>query len=320
MSLYRRICAAALLAAIMQAGATAQTMRFTTNVGSFDMRLNPNNDANLQPLVDNIVAYIGLGRYNHSAINRAVEFGPGTADDFVLQMGGFLAFPSTPDLWISLLQPVDRLANVTVDANNDGAVDFTADSNTRGTVSLALQQGQPNSGTSSFFINLGDNSSLNGQGFVPFARIQNMATIDTIMRLSQRDLSNEAGSPGNATFTDVPLATDNQIVILEDIQVVQANASFSFVGPIVSALELAKARGLGPAAAVESESEAAAALLAAVEGDAEGADFAATESLAMGAVTPATTPGASNVPEPAGATIAALAVACGLRLHRRLVR
>ena len=91
MSLYRCIGAAALLAAVIQTGATAQIMRFTTNVGSFDMRLNPTNDPNLQPLVDNIVAYIGLGRYNHSAINRAVEFGPGADDDFVLQMGGFMA-------------------------------------------------------------------------------------------------------------------------------------------------------------------------------------------------------------------------------------
>jgi len=317
MSLYRCIGAAALLAAVIQTGATAQIMRFTTNVGSFDMRLNPTNDPNLQPLVDNIVAYIGLGRYNHSAINRAVEFGPGADDDFVLQMGGFMAFPSTPDLWASLLMPVERLANVTVDANNDGAVDFTAGSNTRGTVSLALQQGQPNSGTSSFFINLGDNSSLNGQGFVPFANIQNMATVDRIMRLTQRDLSEAAGEPGNATFTDVPLATDGQIVILEDIQVVSANANFSFVGPIISALELAKARGLGPQSAAESESEAAAALLAAIEADADDADFAASATLEVSALTPAATTVASNVPEPAGATIAALAAAAGLRLRRR---
>ena len=141
------------------------------------------------------------------------------------------------------------------------------------------------------------------------------------MRLSQRDLSNAAGSPGNATFTDVPLATENQLVILEDIQVVQANANFSFVGPIVSALELAKARGLGPAAAIESGGEAAA-LLAAVEADAEGpgADFAASESLAIGAATPATTPVVSNIPEPAGATIAALAVLSALQFRRRSVR
>src|SRR5690606_35600878 len=134
--------------------------RFNTNVGSFDMILNPNNDPNLQPLVDNIVAYIGLGRYHFTAINRAVEGQAGAADDFVLQMGGFQAFPPVPDLWATMVRSVDALDPVVVDANDDGQVDFNFSPNTRGTVSLALQAGQPNSGTSSFFINLKDNSEL----------------------------------------------------------------------------------------------------------------------------------------------------------------
>ncbi len=93
MSGLRRLTLAALWIGILHGAAAAQTMRFETSVGSFDMVLNPTNDPNLQPLVDNLVAYIGLGRYDHTAINRADEGGAGTADDLVLQMGGFLAFP-----------------------------------------------------------------------------------------------------------------------------------------------------------------------------------------------------------------------------------
>jgi cyclophilin family peptidyl-prolyl cis-trans isomerase len=238
--------AAAFLLATHCGSATAQTarnVRFTTNVGTFDMLLNPTNDPDLQPLVDNLVAYIGLGRYHFTAVNRAVESGPGAADDFVLQMGGFNGFLPTPELWPSLHTPVSPLSPVVVDADNNGQVDFTAQSNVRGTVSLALQQGRPNSGTSSFFINLGDNSSiLDSQGFVPFARIQNMSTITEIMRLMQTDLSQEVGQDGNPAFSDVPLTADRRLVVVTDVDVIGADEGFSFVGPIATALQLA-ARG-----------------------------------------------------------------------------
>lgn len=237
-------------------GASAQTMRFNTNVGSFDMVLNPNNDPNLQPLVDNIVAYIGLGRYHFTAINRAVEGGAGTADDFVLQMGGFQAFPPVPDLWATMLQSVDALDPVTVDADDDGQVDFNFTPNTRGTVSLALAAGQPNSGTSSFFINLKDNSDLlDPQGFVPFARIENMATVDKIMQLTQRDLSSAVGQPGSAAFTDVPTTDDGRLVVLKSVTVANAPSDFSFVGPVLNALKTINFDT--SAAAVSSSSSAA---------------------------------------------------------------
>jgi cyclophilin family peptidyl-prolyl cis-trans isomerase len=234
----KRIGAAAALLFVLHTGAVAQTVRFTTNVGSFDMVLNPTNDANLQPLVDNIVAYIGLGRYHFSAVNRAADGNAGAADDFVLQMGGFSGFLPTPDLWPSLHTPVKALSPVIVDANSDGQVDFTALSNTRGTVSLALSAGNPNSGTSSFFVNLGSNTFLDSQGFVPFARIENMNTIDRIMGLMQEDLSQEVGQSGNLAYIDVPLTADGQLVVVHDVDVIQANPGFSFVGPIASALQL----------------------------------------------------------------------------------
>jgi cyclophilin family peptidyl-prolyl cis-trans isomerase len=236
MSSLRRIGVAAVLIVTMHSGAIAQTMRFATNVGNFDMELNPTNDPNLRPLVDNIVAYIGLGRYSYTAINRAVDGDPGTADDFVLQMGSFLAFPPVPDLWPNLLQSVDALDPIVVDVDNDGAVDFTAQSNTRGTVSLALQANNPNSGTSSFFINLGSNTGLDPQGFVPFARINDMSTIDRIMQLMQTDLSDDIGQSGNLAFTDVPLTENGRLVVLKSVRVLQADPGFNFIGPVQSAL------------------------------------------------------------------------------------
>lgn len=227
MSLIRCSAAAFVIAVLLPGASNAQIMRFQTSVGSFDMELNPTNDANLKPLVDNMVAYIGLGRYHYTAINRAAE-------DFVLQMGSFLGFPPTPENYLGLLQEIRRLDSVVVDSNGDGQVDFSSLSNTRGTVSLALSAGNPNSGTSSFFINLGDNSGLDSQGFVPFARIADMTTIDRIMGLQQTNLT---GDPNDLTFSDVPLLDNGRLVILQSVRVLQAAPEFSFVGPVQAALQ-----------------------------------------------------------------------------------
>jgi cyclophilin family peptidyl-prolyl cis-trans isomerase len=303
----QRLGLAAALLVVSQSSVVAQTMRFTTNVGSFDMEFNPTNDPNLQPLVDNIVAYIGLGRYHFSAINRAADGEPGASDDFVLQMGGFLGFLPTTDLWPGMHTSVEALKPVVVDANGDGQVDFDAQSNTRGTVSLALQAGNPNSGTSSFFVNLGSNTFLDGQGFVPFARISDMSTVDRIMQLTQADLSSAVGQPGNLAFVDVPLAEDGQIVVVSDVKVVQAADDFSFVGPIASALELASRNSIGSAPPVASGLEQSSAALI------------ATDPLLVDGQSPpvAAPPTSSVVPEPATVALGLLGIFATFMAGRR---
>jgi cyclophilin family peptidyl-prolyl cis-trans isomerase len=285
---------AAIVASFAAAPASAQTLRFDTSVGSFDMELNPTNDSNLQPLVDNIVAYVGLGRYHYTAINRAAK--QGDDSDFVLQMGSFLGFPPTTNDWLGLLQQVNGLDPVVTDANGDGQVDFTAASNTRGTVSLALS-GQPNSGSSSFFINLGDNSFLDSQGFVPFARVNDLTTIDKIMDLEQIDLT---GDPSNLTFSNVPLQENGQLVILKSVHVLQAAPSFSFTGPIAAALAQEEENAEAAAAASLMESAAAAVVAA---------DDVAAElmpiDLGEAAIVPEFAPAFVQVPEPAAGVLAA---------------
>ena len=120
MRLAKRLGGAAVLLLILQTGAAAQTMRFDTSVGSFDMELNPTTTPTCSRWSTTSSAYIGLGRYHYTAINRADE-------GFVLQMGGFLGFPPTPEDFLGLLQEIRRLDPVIVDANGDGQVDFDAD-------------------------------------------------------------------------------------------------------------------------------------------------------------------------------------------------
>jgi peptidyl-prolyl cis-trans isomerase A (cyclophilin A) len=250
-----RLFVAALLLVGTCGTALSQTVRFETNVGNFDMVLNPDDDPNLQPLVDNLIAYVGLGRYHFTAINRAADNNnTNPSDDFVLQLGGFMGFQPTPELWPQLFEAVDKLPEAIVDEDGDGEVDFNSITNSRGTVSLALAAGDVNSGTSSFFINLGNNSFLDSQGFVPFAEITNMSTIDKIMELDQQDLSSAVGQPGSLAFVDVPITEEQKLVIVQRAYVVEAEEDFSFVGPIATLLQLQNRDNLNAANSLLSSS------------------------------------------------------------------
>ncbi len=217
-----RFCSAVVLSALLLVPVTAQTVRFDTNVGTFDMKLNPTGNANLQGHVDNMLAYVEAGRYDLTVINRADTGAQpeDRSDDFVMQMGGFrlldsLNLPSN----FGDFPSVPTFDPLIVDADNDGAVDFDVATllNTRGTVSLALSS-SANTGTSSFFINLGDNPSLDSANlrFVPFASISDMATIDLILGLQQADLG-DGGLGGD----NVPLLDNSRVIFVERAFVLQ---------------------------------------------------------------------------------------------------
>ena len=150
--------------------ASAQTVRFNTNVGNFDVVLNPDDNPDLQPHVDNFLGYVNGGFYNNLLLNRAddrndTDGNDGNPDnDFVLQMGRFtINSIFRPDDSSGFNDNItDRFDPVIVDADEDGTVDFdtTGLSNVRRTISLALSGSDSNSGTSEFFINLGDNTML----------------------------------------------------------------------------------------------------------------------------------------------------------------
>jgi peptidyl-prolyl cis-trans isomerase A (cyclophilin A) len=204
----RRIFCALAVCLIGVSGVSAQTIRFDTNVGTFDVKLNPTGNPFLQGHVDNMIAYVEAGRYDVTVINRA-------ATNFVLQMGGFQApFLTAPESF-NAFPEVPKFDSVVVDENGDRQVDFDLGglTNNRGTVTLALASNQPNSGTSSFFVNLNDtNNFLDNQGFVPFAEITNMETINLIMALPQVNLDPQGN---NLAAINVPILENNKLVIIE---------------------------------------------------------------------------------------------------------
>jgi cyclophilin family peptidyl-prolyl cis-trans isomerase len=217
----QRFFAALFIGLILAPIASAQTVRFDTNVGNIDLVLNPMGLPELRGHVDNILAYVEDGRYENNVLNRA-DTGTNPddpADDFVLQFGGFFTerqvFSSFDDF-----EEVEKFEPVIVDFDNDGTVDFNTEelNNTRGEVSLALSN-SPNSGTSSFFVNLGDNTFLDNSGFVPFAKVADMSTVDYIMLLDQVS-DPSAGLAGS----NIPvLNDDNLLVFVERAFVLDAN-------------------------------------------------------------------------------------------------
>lgn len=213
----------ALLAA-SPAAALGQTMvRFDTNVGNIDMVLNPLGIAELRQHEENILSYIESGRYEKVVVNRADNGGDAAdpANDFVLQFGGFTTQSQTLPPTFSAFEAVESFGSVVVDSNGDNIPDFdTTDlTNSRGTVSLALG-GNPtnvNSGNTSFFVNVNDNSGLDASGFVPFATVNDMSTVDLIMRLTQANLGDAGLASSNIPLINGP---NNLLVFVERAYVI----------------------------------------------------------------------------------------------------
>lgn len=148
---------AALLISIQSASAT--TVRVITSLGDFSIELFDD----VTPItVANFLNYVNSGRYNSAIFHRSV---PG----FVVQ-GGWLDSSFT-------VIPTDA------PIQNEFSV-----SNTRGTVAMAKLEGDPNSATNQWFVNLADNSAnLDGQngGFTAFGRVigDGMTVVDAIAAL-----------------------------------------------------------------------------------------------------------------------------------------
>lgn len=218
--------------------AYAQTVLVETNVVDFEIELNPTNNTNLEGHVQNFLEYLNAGVYEGNVINRAV-------DDFVLQMGNFeLDPPLVSNLSSAGFDQTIAFDPVIVDADGNGVVDFDTSglSNTRGEIALALRSGQPNSGTNSFFINLSNNSFLDQQDFIPFARIIDMTPIDEIMDLPRTNFSASLGLPG-IVYSDVPVVNGDTFLVIERVSVVPEPSTSLIL--LVCALGVSELRGRG---------------------------------------------------------------------------
>ena len=172
---------AGLAAAAGPAAAQSTVVRLETIFGRIEMQLL---DAQAPLTVANFLNYVRAGDYNDLFFSRSVR-------NFVVQGGGF-RWPAD-----GAITAVTKRASVTNEFSS-------ARSNVRGTVALAKVANQPNSGSSEWFFNLVDNTTLNTQngGFTVFARVttEGMAVVDEIAKLQIVD-----ASAVQTVVTDLPV-------------------------------------------------------------------------------------------------------------------
>jgi peptidyl-prolyl cis-trans isomerase A (cyclophilin A) len=174
---------------------TDSTIQINTNRGSFQVQLF---DKEAPQTVANFFDYITSGAYNNDVFHRLAINSDGSK--FVLQGGGFtLKSGTTPTI-----VPVTTLPTVPNEFSSTR-------SNTAGTLAMAKLGSDPNSASSQFFINLGNNSSnLDSQngGFTVFGKIIGQVSTTsvsdpTVTRLDSAKPTSETNF--NSAFTDLPL-------------------------------------------------------------------------------------------------------------------
>ncbi|MFM8415843.1 MAG: peptidylprolyl isomerase [Planctomycetota bacterium] len=183
-------------------GVTGTVVRFSTNAPLDDKDVfaelfdQPGEGrTRTTPLtVANFLAYANTGRYTNTIIHRSV---PG----FVVQGGGFRLTSSGSDL----VEAIEQFPAVLNEPGN---------TNARGTLAMAKLDGDPNSATNQFFVNLADNAgNLDNQngGFTAFGRVlgNGMDLVDTVASLPRYNF----GAP----FTALPaIGLDNPADIAQE--------------------------------------------------------------------------------------------------------
>ncbi|HHH43695.1 MAG TPA: choice-of-anchor D domain-containing protein [Gammaproteobacteria bacterium] len=152
-----------------------------------------------------------IRRYDNTLIHRSVA-------DFVIQGGGFTYIPVPGNENLAR-----DLAPVVIDQTPNGQDktvpnEFAAvRSNVRGTIAMAKVDGDPDSATSQWFINIGDNTNLDSQngGFTVFGRVIGMTAdnagttvADEIAALAAVDI--RAVDPAFSALSSLPLFGYNQ--------------------------------------------------------------------------------------------------------------
>lgn len=169
----RSILLLALSLLASNARAENPVVRFTTAVGSFDVELCQTVSTvcthGAPNTVANFLSYVDEGAYEGSVIHRSIF-------NFVLQGGSFAR------------NDVDNVIR-SIPTRAPVASEFLGQSNVSGTLSVPLQADPPgsanpcdtaeNSGTSGFFINVGNNTGLDCGLFTVFGRVigDGMATV-----------------------------------------------------------------------------------------------------------------------------------------------
>jgi len=211
------LCLGLLLLATLPSPCADYTyVRFNTTLGNIDVLLYSDEAPNAVNNFNTLIAASGMAGYSNTIIHRAV-INPATsttpATPFVIQGGIFYdtyltsGTGSTATYYLPTIAPArdyttDPLSSDNVPTNT--AYINAGISNTRGTIAMALSSG-PNSGTTSWFFNEGDNSFLDsgdGGPFTVFGKIINtssLSVMDQIGNLPEYTLDNTSNGLGDVS-------------------------------------------------------------------------------------------------------------------------
>ena len=153
----------------------ATVIRFETVVGDFDVRLY---DEATPTTVANFLSYVKGGSFNNSIVHTSIE-------GFFIQGGAFYYSPFNGASQLPVFIP--QGAPIT---NEKGIA------NIRGTVAMVVDEGDPDSARSGWFINLTDNSSEFDAIYPVFGEVigSGMQTVDAIAALPVITTSIVAGT------------------------------------------------------------------------------------------------------------------------------
>ncbi len=168
---------------------THSLVQLQTTGGNINMELL---DPYTPATATNLISYVNSGAYNNSIQHRLALSG-GTK--FVLQGGGF-TFTNT----------TGTNGTITAITTSAPVVNEPGITNTYGTIAMAKQGGDPNSATSQFFFNLGNNTAnLDNQngGFTVFSTITGSG-MDVVQDYSAFPVVDQKAT--NPALNEIPLA------------------------------------------------------------------------------------------------------------------
>ncbi|MCG8450507.1 MAG: peptidylprolyl isomerase [Pirellulales bacterium] len=181
----------------MHSTASAVVVRFTSNLGTFDVRMF---DSATPLTVANILNYVNDNDFDDSIVHRADTTyiqqpnGSFASSPFVIQGGGW-AYPTG--------------GNLTEIPPNAPVLNEPGISNLRGTMALARVSGGINSGTNNWYVNTSNNQFLDmvDDGFTVFGRVTHdgMDVVDTIAEVPTYQMRNHINQ---FVGTSVPLIGD----------------------------------------------------------------------------------------------------------------
>ncbi len=200
-----------LLASFDDPSTTGKTARFqleNTSLGSsgvINILLFDQTGVGAPLSVQNFLNYVNRSDYTNSIIHRLVK-------NFVVQGGGYVVENRTP-----------RKIDTDPPVQNEFS---TNRSNLRGTIAYAKLGDAPNSATSEWFFNLGNNSAnLDNQngGFTVFGQVLGNADLVTIDAIANLTIVNAGGTFDTLPVINTPLNTDDDLVRFSSITSSQLN-------------------------------------------------------------------------------------------------